>query len=150
MIYDTLNQLDQYFPEDSPLQRALAYVRDFDRSQVDGRYPIDGDGLYALVSTYDSSPREERRFEAHQKYLDVQVLLEGEEAIDVSLETNLPFLQEYNPAKDISFFQPPQEYSTLVMKPGIAAIFYPQDLHRPNCQLHGKQHVRKIVVKVKI
>jgi len=150
MIYDTFDHIDQYFSKDSSLHEALAFVAAFDRTQADGRYPIDGEALYALVSTYDTSPREERRFEAHKKYLDVQVLLEGEEAIDVSLEANLPFLQEYNESKDVMFLEPPADYTSLVMKPGYFAVFYPQDLHRPNCHLHGKQHVRKIVVKVRI
>lgn len=150
MIYDTLNQLSQYFPKDSPLHRAIAFVKDFDRTQADGRYPIDGDALYALVSSYDTSAPAERRFEAHKKYLDLQTLLEGEEAIDVSLAANLPLLQEYNETKDIMHLQPPQEYASLVMKTGYAAVFYPQDVHRPNCHLHGQCPVRKIVVKVRI
>jgi YhcH/YjgK/YiaL family protein len=80
----------------------------------------------------------------------VQALLEGEEAIDVSLETTLPLLQEYNESKDVMHLEPPKEWASLVMKPSYFAVFYPQDIHRPNCHLHGKQHVRKIVVKVRV
>ncbi|GAK60603.1 putative beta-D-galactosidase [Candidatus Vecturithrix granuli] len=150
MIYDTFEHIDTYCRKDSPLYRALKFAAEFDLAQPDGRCPIDGEAMYALVSTYDTSPREERRFEAHKKYLDVQVLLEGEECIDVSLEANLPILQEYNETKDIYFVQPPAEYASLPMKPGYFAVFYPQDIHRPNCQLHRKSSVRKIVVKVRV
>lgn len=150
MIYDTFEHIEQYAQPGTSLHQALVYARDFDQSTPDGRQEIDGDRLYALVSTYDSSPREERRYEAHRCYADIQLLLEGEEAIDVSLENNLPVLQEYNPAKDILYHQPPADATTLAMKPGYFAIFYPQDVHRPNCQLHGKAHVRKIVMKVKV
>lgn len=150
MIYDTFEHLELYAQPGTLMHQALVYARDFDQSKADGRQEIDGDRLYALVNSYDSSPREERRYEAHKRYADIQVLLEGEEAIDVSLESNLPVIQEYNPTKDILYHQPPTDTATLVMKPGYFAIFYPQDVHRPNCQLHGKIHVRKIVMKVKV
>lgn len=150
MIYDKFDHLDLYCPSDSTLYKALQFAAEFDRAQTDGRYPLDGEIIYALVSSYDTSPREQRRFEAHKKYLDVQVLLEGEECIDVSLDANLPILQEYNETKDIFFVQPPVEYASLVMKPRYFAVFYPQDIHRPNCQLHGQSSVRKIVVKVRV
>ena len=150
MIYDIFDHIDTYCQKDNPLYKALTFVSEFDRTQSDGRYAVDGEALYALVSTYTTSPREERRFEAHKKHIDVQVLLEGEESIDVSLEANLPLLQEYNETKDIFFVQAPEEYASLMMKPGYFAVFYPQDIHRPNCQLHGASQVRKIVMKVRV
>lgn len=150
MIYDTFDHIDTYCRKDSPLARAIRFVAEFDRAQPDGRYPIEGEAMYALVSSYTTSPRVERRFEAHKKYLDVQVLLEGEESIDISLEANLPLLQEYNETKDIFFVQPPAECASLVMQPGYFAVFYPQDFHRPNCQLRGASPVRKIVVKIRV
>ena len=150
MIYDIFDHIDTYCQKDSPLYKALTFVAEFDQTQPDGRYAVDGEAIYGLVSTYTTSPREERRFEAHKKYLDVQVLLEGEESIDVSLDSNLSILQEYNETKDILFLQPPEEYASLIMKPGYFAVFYPQDIHRPSCQLHEKTSVRKIVMKIRV
>ena len=79
----------------------------------------------------------------------VQALLTGEECIDVTFDRQLPLLQDYQAEKDLLFVASPPEYASLPMKPGYFAIFFPQDIHRPNCQLHGKQAVRKIVMKVR-
>jgi biofilm protein TabA len=150
MIYDTFEHEESYFPKESPIYKALSFARDFDSSAPDGRYEIKADSLYALVSSYETSPAMERRFEAHRKYIDIQVLLEGEEKIEVSLSADLKPLQEYSETKDVIFLEPPREYASLVMKPGYFAVFYPHDIHRPNCDLHGKRHVRKIVLKVRV
>ncbi len=149
MIYDTFAHLAQYCQPDSLLHQALRFARDVDPAQPDGRIDIDGARLFALVSSYETSPRAERRFEAHRKYFDVQALLTGEECIDVTFDHQLPLLQDYQAEKDILFVASPPEYASLPMKPGYFAIFFPQDIHRPNCQLHGKQAVRKIVMKVR-
>ena len=47
----------------------------------DGRHPIDGEAIFALVSTYETEPEGARSFEAHRKYIDVQYLLSGREII---------------------------------------------------------------------
>lgn len=150
MIYDRFENLDLYCQPGTRLHRALACARDAVGTIADGRTELDGDRLYASVSTYDTSPREERRFESHKKYIDVQAVLEGEESIDVSLETDLPVLEAYDEKKEVMFLKPPQEFASLVMKPGRFAVFYPQDIHRPGCNLRDKRRVRKIVVKVQI
>jgi biofilm protein TabA len=150
MIYDTFEHIALYSHPGTRLHRALVYAMDVSRSVADGRTEIDGDRLYASVSTYDTGSREERRFEAHKKYIDVQVVLEGEESIDVALESDLPILEAYDEKKEVMFLKPPQEFASLVMKPGRFAVFYPQDVHRPGCSLRDKRRIRKIVVKVQI
>lgn len=80
----------------------------------------------------------------------MQVLLEGEEKIEVSLTRELKPIEEYSETKDKVFFEPPRDTASLVMKPGYFAVLYPPEVHRPNCDLHGKRHVRKIVVKVPV
>lgn len=84
MIYDTFRNLDLYFDKADPLHRALSFVAGFDRSLPDGRYDIDGDMIYAMAAAYDTKTAEEIKFEAHKKYIDIQLLLEGAEFLDVS------------------------------------------------------------------
>jgi YhcH/YjgK/YiaL family protein len=80
----------------------------------------------------------------------VQVLLEGEEIIDVSLDKDLPILEAYDEKREVMFLRPPQHFASLVMRPGCFAVFYPHDVHRPGCHLRGKHRVRKIVMKVAV
>jgi YhcH/YjgK/YiaL family protein len=148
MIYDRFEHLDLYFRPETLLKRALVYARDAARTVPDGRVDVDGGRLYASVATYETGAREERRFEAHRAYIDVQALLEGEERIDLSLEKELPVLEAYDEKKDVMFLNPPPQFASLVMRPGWFAVFFPHDIHRPGVHLQGKRRVRKIVMKV--
>ncbi len=147
MIYDTFENIAWYARPGSRLHDAVVFARDADRSIAEGRHAIDGDRLYALVSTYQTLPRSERRFEAHRRYFDVQVLLEGAEAIDMCLPPAPETIEAYDDGKDILFTRDPQLFVPLAMVPGRFAVLYPQDLHRPGCRLEGDCRVRKIVVK---
>jgi YhcH/YjgK/YiaL family protein len=147
MIYDRFENLNLYCQAGSRLHQALVVARDAVPAIADGRMDIDGDRLYASVATYETGSRDERRFEAHRRYIDVQVLLEGEESIDVSLGKDLPILEAYDETRDVMFLQPPQ-FASLPMRPGFFAVFYPHDIHRPGCHLKEKRRVRKIVMKV--
>jgi YhcH/YjgK/YiaL family protein len=150
MIYDRFENLNLYCRPGERLHRALVYARDVVRTVADGRTDIDGDRLYASVATYETGPPEERRFEAHKKYMDIQVLLDGEEVIDVSLERDLPAVEAYDETRDVMFLAPPQQVASLPMRPGLFAIFYPTDIHRPGCRQREKRRVRKIVMKVAV
>ena len=149
MIYDTFENFKKYFHEGSPLFKALSFALEFDRFKSDGRYEIEGEKIYALVSSYETSPAPENGFEVHRKYADVQVVLEGEEKIEISLSSELKTASEYSDAKDKVLMESPVDSASLVMRRGYFAVIYPGEAHRPNCDLHEKQHVRKIVVKVR-
>jgi YhcH/YjgK/YiaL family protein len=82
--------------------------------------------------------------------VDVQVILEGEERMDVSQEQNLEPLGDYREDDDVTKVKAPETYSSLAMTPGMFAVFFPQDAHRPNCDLNGKTRNRKVCMKVKI
>ena len=150
MIYDRFENMSLYCQPESRLHRALVYARDVAHDVADGRIEIDGDRLYASVAAYETGPKEERRFEGHRRYIDVQVLLEGEERIEVSLDKDLPTLEAYDGKRDVMFLKPPQFAAALVMKPGYFGVFYPHDIHRPGCHLQEKCRVRKIVMKVAV
>ena len=150
MIYDRFENLDLYCQPGTCLHQALVYARDVARTVADGRTDIDGERVYASVATYETGPREERRFEAHRTYIDVQVLLDGEESIDVSLDKGLATLETYDKKRDVMFLKPPEHVASMPMHPGYFVVFYPHDAHRPGCHLTEKRRVRKIVMKVAV
>lgn len=150
MIYDTLENAGLYCGADTSLVEAFNYIRAFDPATADGRYDILGNDIYAMVASYETSPAAWRPFEAHERYLDVQVLLEGVERMDVALNEAMEITQPYSDADDVTLFATPEQYSSLVMKPGFFAVFYPHDVHRPGCDLDGKAAVRKLIVKVRV
>lgn len=150
MIYDRFENVACYFKEGEPLHKALMYAGKLDPATPDGRYEIEGEDLFSLVMTYETSPAEDRRFEAHTQYIDVQIVLEGEETIGFALDNDMAPVEEYSEENDVVFLETPKDSSVLVMKPGYFAVFYPHDIHRPNCVLREPQKNRKVVVKVKV
>ena len=150
MIYDRLENVRLYFGEGSALGKALSWAQKFDASQGEGRHEIDGDNMYAMVMRYDTKAPSEQKFEAHQKYIDVQLLLEGEEIMDVSIDEGGVSINGYNGEKDAELWMQADNHCSVVLKPGRFAVLYPDDKHRPGCHLDGKKSVRKMVIKVKI
>lgn len=81
MIIDKFDNLPLYFSCLPGLDKAAEFLAG--ENIADGHYEIDGEKIFANVSSYE--PKEfngDMRFEAHKKYADLQAVLEGEERID--------------------------------------------------------------------
>ena len=81
MIIDKFENLPLYFSCLPGLDKAAEFLAG--ENIADGRHEIDGEKIFANVSSYE--PKEfngDMRFEAHKKYADLQAVLEGEERID--------------------------------------------------------------------
>ncbi|MBN2842800.1 MAG: YhcH/YjgK/YiaL family protein [Sedimentisphaerales bacterium] len=148
MIYDKLDNIGLYFDAESDFVKAVEFARSF--TGENGRYELDGDRLFAMVSEYKTGPESERLFEAHRKYADVQILLSGREKLGVlSLDDkNVSVEEEYDEGKDIAFYSSEVDYSRVVLVPGEFVVFYPEDCHKPGCSVDLDEDVRKIVIKV--
>lgn len=118
---------------------------------ADGRYDIDGDGAFVLISSPMTEAHEKRLAEIHQKYLDVQILLLGKEVIGYGIKlTHDAADQDLLADKDIAFYQEIPNEQFVSMNQGDFAVFYPNELHRPLCAAGKEQPVKKAVVKIKM
>lgn len=108
------------------------------------------DGNFALEQVYNAKERDECFFESHRKYIDIQFILSGEEIIEVSNATLLVVSLAYNEQADLIKYEDIKQASSIILKAGDAAIFYPQDAHMPCIKATDELKVVKAVVKVKI
>lgn len=115
----------------------------------DGKHDI-GEGAYVSISTYATQPVEERRPESHHKYIDLQFIIEGEEQIGYTDIAQAGEIAEENTVKDLVFYKSVDNETMLKMLPGSFAVFYPWDVHRPNCLAKSSVRVRKAVVKIPV
>lgn len=150
MIYDLLSNAKLYFKNRDQLSRAVAFAIKSGSSTKDGRYVIDGEKMYAIVSSYKTRANIALPFEAHRKYIDLQCLLKGNERIDVTHEGNFRTKNRYSAKKDILFIHPPEHYSSILLSPGLFTLLYPQDFHRPGQSAESPTEVRKLVIKIRI
>jgi biofilm protein TabA len=150
MIYDTLAHAASYAGLHADLDRGLRFLAGSARAGLaDGRHEIDGDRLYAMVSSYATRRREDSKFEAHRKYIDIQFLISGRELAFWAPLAGLKPSVEYSEQSDAVLF-PHGDGVPLLLGDSRFAVFFPQDAHMPCCLIDRPETVRKIVVKVRI
>lgn len=105
---------------------------------------------FALEQTYFSKDREKCFFESHRKNIDVQFILEGEEIIEVDNIQNLNVNFEYDESMDLIKYDDSSFSSSIKLKKGDIAIFFPDDAHMPGIKINESKKIIKTVVKVRI
>lgn len=152
MIFGNKKDAEKYLPYlNKSLKKALLYIEETDFSKIaNGEYEIDGRDVFARVNTYATEPKAARRPEKHEKYIDVQYVAVGEETIwYTSLTEKCVEIENKAEKEDVIFYADPQETNCVTLKAGDFAIFFPWELHRPNCSVGEEPaNVQKIVVKV--
>jgi biofilm protein TabA len=110
-----------------------------------------GGGAFVVEQVYDTKARADGFFESHRNYIDVQVVLEGEEAMEVCDAARMTVRQPYNAERDLIVYEDSADASLLRVFPGHAAIFFPADVHMPSLRVRAEPVlVRKAVVKVPV
>jgi YhcH/YjgK/YiaL family protein len=94
-------------------------------------------------------PANEMRAESHFKFVDIQFLLQGEETIGVARgAAQHQVVEDRAENHDIVFYQETNNESLIRLVPGMFAVFFPQDLHRPCCHTYSESFIRKAVIKI--
>lgn len=120
------------------------------KSLPEGKHLLQGEDMFASVAFPTTQPAEERKYEAHKKYIDVQFLYSGTEAIRVTPIQGLTVATPFDVQKDIVFYEHNRNFETVVLRPGRFAVFFPEDAHMPLCQQEGIQKLHKVVVKISV
>ena len=118
----------------------LASLRDNQRVE------LKGDLVYCTRFTYETIPQEESFFEAHRRYLDIHIMVEGEERVDMNRPEDLK-LTDAQEGNDFYAYQGESWHST-VLKPVEFLVVFPGDAHRIKVQVDGPKTVSKAVFKV--
>jgi biofilm protein TabA len=113
-----------------------------------GKQTIQGDELFALVNDYSTQPQEKCRFEAHRRYIDIQLMVRGSERIGMANLATMSDDEAYVAERDVAFFRGSGDLITL--QEGTFAIFFPHDAHQPGIAVAEPVQCRKVVVKVLI
>jgi YhcH/YjgK/YiaL family protein len=141
---DTYNGLVPYWKEAFEFAMSL-------KDQPVGRYECESlpaGAVFALVQEGQTMPYGDGKLEAHRRYMDVQIMLEGGETVyymDVEgLEPTIPYKDD----ADIEFFgqcgQPAE------IKAGMFYAVMPHDGHMPCRELDGPGSFRKVVLKIRV
>ncbi|CAG7614905.1 hypothetical protein PAESOLCIP111_01759 [Paenibacillus solanacearum] len=132
------------------IQAGVDYIRrtNFDTVE-DGTYAIEGEHLFAIVQTVGTEAKPLRTPESHETHIDIQCLLRGEERIGVvRADGKQRITQQLLDEKDLLLYDAGLDDADLLLTPGMFAVFFPADVHRPCCSVTGDRKIRKVVVKI--
>ena len=149
MIQDYLENADSYRSLGASMQKAFDFLESGgSKGLTDGRHDIDGDEVFALVQSYETQPAEEKRFEAHRRYIDLQYVAIGSEAIVWAPMSRLKGWDDYSEESD-SLLCSDGDGVHLTLDEGSFAVLFPQDAHKPGCVWNHPGIVKKVVVKIR-
>ncbi len=128
--------------------RLFDYVKTHDLLNMPiGRIELDGDNLFINNVEAQCVSAEQQVLEVHREYIDVHILLQGEETIgwkplaDCTNET-----KPYDAESECALYT--ESASTyLTLKPGQCLIVWPEEPHAP---IIGQGKIRKAIAKVRI
>ena len=149
MIIDTLAGAEKYYGLHKNFKVAFDYLKSTDLNALEvSKFDI-ADGVKIMVSDNEGKIAEvaAEKFECHNKNIDIQVCIRGNETIGWKPRTDCTQPKgEYSDEKDVLFYAdaPDMHFS---VNAGQFVIFYPTDVHAP---MIGEGLIKKLVVKVRI
>ena len=149
MIYDQLSNLKLYKGINPNLDTAIDYISSHNLAELPlGKTVIDGDNVYINVMETKAQPIEERKYEVHKYYMDIQMDLEGVERIDTGNTCETSIL-DYNDEADVATASAPDMAQCLI-GPGNFIICMANEPHKPNIAVSNETFLKKAVCKVHI
>jgi len=152
MIFTNLNtvmDMRQYPPV---IAEVLNYLKETDfETMPPGEFALQADKIFVQVIETQTQPIEKKQPESHEKFIDVQYLVKGNERLGVVANLGLYKVKEIIAERDLLFYESPIERETFLEAfPGCVSIFFPQDIHRPGLIAGEVEQIKKVVVKVSV
>jgi biofilm protein TabA len=146
MILDILENAHRYPFMNKGFAKAFNFLLRPDIKELPaGKYEIDGERVYAMVSNGPGRKKEDALLETHDKYIDIQLILAGTDNMGWKPKSLCKQPSgEYDYKADIQFFEDEPE-AWFPTESGAFVIFFPEDAHMP---LISSGLIHKVVVKI--
>ncbi|MPM27774.1 Toxin-antitoxin biofilm protein TabA [bioreactor metagenome] len=150
MISGNISKSAFYDLNEPKFQTAFAFLKRGDLAALPEGWVELGNGVRASVQHYTTSPAGQLKFESHERFFDIQYIVDGEEVIGCSFRDGLTIETPYDDKNDVTFYLTPPLHGGVYLKAGDFAVFAPEDAHQPRCAASEPMPVIKIVVKVPV
>ena len=158
MIHDALDSSVHKYARIHPLFAvAFEYLAqhraELNDPAFNGRHEINGEDLFVMVGEHRLKPAEDTVLEAHDKYIDLQVMIDGGESFGWA-RRNACSQQKggFDEGNDIVFYND-EPTSRVTAKKGEFVIFFPEDAHAPLGRPEKAEEEavsRKAIVKIRV
>lgn len=145
MIIDDIKNIENY---NIVPAKVVDFLKNLTIETPVGHYEID-EKIYVNIDVYNTKSIADCRFEAHKKYIDIQMLLQGQEEIDILSADTLIVSEKYDENRDVMFFENSDKIPDKIqLEPFKFAYILPSEAHKP--QIGNGQEVKKVVAKIAV
>ena len=153
-VRDVINYLGQnnYKQKnmESRISETVRFILDSDfTNQPSGKYILPNGNTY-MIQEYDTREEEECVLETHCNHIDIQYMISGIECFKTYTCQCLTSKGKYNKDKDVEFWSDGLIATENVLFPGCLIIVYKGQPHKGAIRFGEKQHIRKVVCKIKV
>ncbi len=149
MITNKMTYLKNLKGKNTLIDQAIKFIESTDLDKLkEGKHEINNQ-VFAIKSSYKTKLEKDALCEAHKKYIDLQIILEGEEVIFGGDIDDYNETIPYDEQKDAAFYKGIASWK-IICKKDTFAIFYPYDVHQPGVVLENSQKITKVVFKIHV
>lgn len=146
MIIDKLENIGMYASVNPLFAQAIEFLKSTDLNAHElGKVVLKEGELFVNFAAARPKTKDDAKIETHNNFIDIQIPLTGTELMGYMPRTDLAEA-EYNAEKDVAFY-PGHATDYLTVKPGMFAIFFPEDAHAPGVT---EVELKKVIVKVRV
>ena len=148
MIYDTIENARLYKGMNPHLDKAIDFMLTRDLNALPmGRTEIDGSNVFCNKMEASTLPAEEKLFELHRVYMDIQIDLLGSEEVQTG-EIRGFSCPVFSAEKDVGFGDCPA-VASCTLTPGSFILCLAGEPHKPGILVGDDPHLVKCVLKVR-
>ena len=145
MIIDAVANLKHYTKLFPNIPDALEAMNRIEQQEFGKKYFFEGGFFFFQEGA--TKPIEETQFEAHRNFVDLQIVLEGEEYIAWNKIDDLTEAIPYNVEKDVQKFTGKDTHKMKISE-GMAYLCFPWDGHKAVFHVDQPLRFKKAVIKL--
>ena len=152
MIFTNVNDEVQNKRLAKDIQFCIEYAKKNENrilSLVHGSYDVGYNDIKMNIGKYFTKSENEKFWESHKKYLDVQIMINGTEQVAINDIQDME-VKSFDEEKDLTILEGDKAFD-IIMKTGDVLVFFPNDVHKPELNVSENDNsgnIRKIVTKV--
>ena len=150
MIFDKICNIKNYKGINKNLDIAIDSIARKEYIEgISGKNLVLEEEVFFNVQNYITKNQEECFFETHKEYLDIQLVMFGEEKIGVTEIEKLKLDKEYDKERDLETQKGDPEI-VFEMNKNNFLILFPGEPHMPGIKNNENIEIKKIVYKIKM
>ena len=161
MIFTNINDKLQNSSLAKDIQFCIDYAeknREKILSLENGSYDVGYNRIKMNVGKYFTKKENDKFWESHKRYLDVQIMIDGSERVVFNDIRNMKE-KSFDPERDLVILEGNKLFD-IVIENGDVLVFFPNDVHKPELDIldseneeeceNKKKIITKVVFKIEI